>query len=79
MSELTNDIAFRLRLQHGVFRATVGVNQTVIIDTLYSEAADEIERLRALLRHGLTQGYDCKGCDLCTELKAIHEDALRDA
>ena len=49
------------------------------INTLELEAADEIERLRALLEHGLTQGYDCKGCDLCTELKAIHQKAVRNA
>ncbi len=46
LTQLTNDIVFRLRLQHRVFRATVGVNENVIVDSLYSEAADEIERLR---------------------------------
>lgn len=65
-----DDIVTRLRLPY---------DQEGTTDKLEMEAADEIVRLRALLRHGLTQGYDCKGCDLCTELKAIHEDALRDA
>ena len=50
VTQITNDIAFRLRAQHGAFRAIVGVNQTVIIDTLYSEAADEIESLRKQVR-----------------------------
>lgn len=44
-----------------------------------NEAADEIERLRALLVHGLIEGYYCKGCDLCKQLKAIYNQAILDA
>lgn len=39
--------------------------------------ADEIERLRALINHGLTDAYRCAGCDLCEQLKAMHLQAVK--
>lgn len=45
---VSDDIVTRLRNEHGKFRVVVGVNEHIVVEALYSEAADEIERLRAL-------------------------------
>lgn len=45
---------------------------------LIVKQAREIERLRTLLAHGLVEAYDCKGCDLCKELKTIHQKVMHD-
>lgn len=42
----SDEIVTRLREQHASFRVAVGVNQNIVLDSLYTEAADEIERLR---------------------------------
>jgi hypothetical protein len=43
---MTDDIVTRLRDKQGLFRVAVGVNQNFILNTIYNEAADEIEHLR---------------------------------
>jgi hypothetical protein len=40
------------------------------------ESADEIERLRTMLAHGLTMGYKCEGCPICDDLKTFHNQVL---
>lgn len=51
LTELTNDIAFRLRLQAKVSNLyEIQHPHMVRIPTIYEEAADEIERLRAELQ-----------------------------
>ena len=42
------------------------------------EAADEIERLRNMLAHGLVFGSTCEGCLICEQLKEFHEQTLRE-
>ena len=67
---MTDDIVTRLREYEAI------TDNAYVINALVA-AADEIERLRALLVHGLTEAYDCKGCDLCEQLKAIHKEAVK--
>lgn len=45
---MADDIVTRLREHHDSFRMAVGVNDAFILETIYGEAADEIERLRIL-------------------------------
>lgn len=49
---MADDIVTRLREQHASCRVVVGVNQNIVLDSLYTEAADEIERLRTTLTDG---------------------------
>ena len=49
ITQIMNDIVTRLRVQDSAFRMVVGVNDSVLVGSIYSEAADEIERLRAEL------------------------------
>lgn len=39
-------------------------------------SADEIQRLRDVITHGLTKASVCLGCAMCEELKAIHKQAV---
>ena len=64
-----DDIVTRLREYEAI------TDNAYVINALVA-AADEIERLRALIAHGLTKAYDCQGCDLCTQLKEIHMKAV---
>lgn len=74
---MTDDIVIRLRGKHGLwFRTVVGVHESIILETIYGEAADEIERLRAMLAHGLVFGSTCEGCDICDQLKRFHEQTI---
>ena len=57
---VTDDIVTRLREEHANFRVVVGVNQNIVLNSLYTEAADEIERLRAELKRWQT-------CEMVTE------------
>lgn len=51
LTQLTNDIAFRLRLQAKVSNLyEIQHPHMVRIPTIYEEAADEIERLRTQLQ-----------------------------
>lgn len=43
---MSDDIVTRLRVKESTFRMVVGVNDSVLVESIYSEAADEIERLR---------------------------------
>ena len=65
---MSDDIVTRLRAEAQLFW---------YYRPLWVEAADEIERLRDLINHGLTDAYQCKGCDLCEQLKAIHLQAVK--
>lgn len=47
---MTDDIVSRLRGAAAGFRIAVGTNDSFTFPTLHSEAADEIERLRAELQ-----------------------------
>lgn len=47
-------------------------------DAVCVEAADEIERLRNMLAHGLVFGSTCEGCLICEQLKEVHEQTLRE-
>lgn len=61
LRQLTNDIAFRLRLQAKVSNLyEIQHPHMVRIPTIYEEAADEIERLRALVNRWET-------CELVAE------------
>lgn len=54
LTQLTNDIAFRLRLQAKVSNLyEIQHPHMVRVPTIYEEAADEIERLRTLLDNTL--------------------------
>lgn len=68
-SPVTEDIVTRLRGKHGLWFLSVGVNESIIFETIYGEAADEIERLRRQIQlmaidyrtqiHGLKSRCQC--------------------
>lgn len=68
---MTDDIVTRLREYEAI------TDNAYVINALVT-AADEIERLRVMLAHGLTQGFTCEGCSTCEELKAFHKKVVSD-
>lgn len=59
LTQLQNDVAFRLRLQAEVSNLyEIRHPHMVRVPTLYEEAADEIERLRKIIA-------DFKGSEVC--------------
>lgn len=66
---MTDDIVTRLREHEAI------ADNAYVINALVT-AADEIERLQAMLVHGLTQGSTCGGCSICEELKAFHKKVV---
>ena len=78
---MTDDIVTRLREAHSTFRVVVGVNQHIVFSSLHSEAADEIERLRADRDRWFKLADGMAGClDSSTEagdLLADYEQAVR--
>ena len=67
---VSDDIVTRLREYEAI------TDNAYVINALVA-AADEIERLRELINHGLTDACQCAGCDLCEQLKAMHLQAVR--
>ena len=60
----------------GAFRCAIMFFTPVI--GFFFKCADEIERLRNMLAHGLVFGSTCEGCLICEQLKEVHEQTLRE-
>ena len=78
LTQLTNDIAFRLRLQAKVSNLyEIHHPHMVRVPTIYEEAADEIERLR-LMAHNLYE--ETKRCGTTHDTQATwdYEQWLED-
>jgi hypothetical protein len=69
---MTDDIVTRLRDKASQIRCVVGVNTSVIIPMLELEAADEIERLRKIIRdvRAIEMCDPNDPCEMCKEMAA---------
>lgn len=70
---MSDDIVIRLRETLETYDSAV----LTMARSTVKEVANEIERLRMLINHGLTDAYQCAGCDLCEQLKAMHLEAVK--
>lgn len=72
VTQLQNDVAFRLRLQAKVSNLyEIQHPHMVRVPTIYEEAADEIERLRKLIAHLQSELWEMcdqnDPCEMCKE------------
>ena len=78
-SPVTDDITTRLNTED-MTKAFYKAFPTVVTleDAMRQalSAAEEIERLRTMLAHGLVFGSTCKGCDVCKQLKLFHKKTI---
>lgn len=74
---MSDDIVTRLRMSADLMRGFPQMKAQHFNAEWVIEAADEIKRLRELINHGLTDAYQCAGCDLCEQLKAMHLQAVK--